>query len=61
MGREVCTQSLEAQGMTVSDYVTIEGSPGTYQNLLKVYKRSEHKLKINGRNCYWDPAVQTVK
>lgn len=47
--------------MTASDYVTIEGHAGTYQDLLKVYKRSEYKLKISGRNCYWNPEVQTIK
>lgn len=58
--RSVCTQSVECQGVSVSDYVTIEGSPGTFQDLLCVYKRSIHKLKINGRSCYWDPDVQTI-
>lgn len=58
--RAVCQESLDSQGMSVSDYVGIDNKPGSYQDLLQVYKKSEHKLKINGRTCYWDPAVQTI-
>lgn len=58
--RAVCEESLEYQGVSVADYVGIDSKPGMYQLHLKVYKNSAHKIKINGRTCYWDPEVQTI-
>lgn len=58
--KTVCEESLEKGGVSISDYVSLNGKPGRYQNYLKVYKQSSYKVKMGSRNCYYNPEVQKL-
>lgn len=64
--RQMLTAGIEHRGVSISDYVDIFGKPGTFQELLAIYRKEicpkcTNKIemeKINGRSTYFCPTCQ---
>lgn len=66
--RKVLREAIAGQGTTVSDYRTADGTPGGYQNHLRVYDREEEpcprcrtpigRLVLAGRSAHFCPRCQ---
>jgi len=66
--REVLNQALSQGGSSVSDYVDLEGEPGTFQSMHRVYRREGEaclvccepirRMRVAGRSSYYCPHCQ---
>ncbi|OFW57305.1 MAG: DNA-formamidopyrimidine glycosylase [Candidatus Solincola sediminis] len=65
---EVLNEAINGRGSTISDYVDLEGEKGGFQNLLRVYGRSDEgcpvcgericMMRIAGRSSHYCPSCQ---
>ena len=68
---EILHRAIEGMGTTISDYKTVGGGFGTYQNALNVYGRDGkpcprcateiEKIRIGNRGTHFCPKCQTMK
>ena len=63
--RKILKKAIKCKGTSTVDYVTLDGSPGRFGKLLKVYKKSKdpkgHQLKtvkLGGRTTKYCPKCQ---
>ena len=66
--RQVLSMAIKSGGTSISDYRRTGGEPGTFQNMLMVYRRKDErcpecnnviqKIVVGGRGTYFCPGCQ---